>query len=176
MMNVGLHHCGVDPQLGAILQPQPHGRLDHQFINGLQGLRCHTNETAVKGVMFRHRRAVKVGELTQCQPVGVRAARDSPSSSAASELASEGFDSASIRCAHSRAFSDLASDRVGYTRSNPPAHPKTRRWLSAVAPGARPLSPAASFPSRQNLTVALSPSTPLSPSSSALSPVLALTL
>ena len=70
MMNVGLHHRGVDPQLGAILQAELDGCPDYQFINGFEGLRRQTNEAALKGVMFRHRRAVKVGELTQRQPVG----------------------------------------------------------------------------------------------------------
>ena len=70
MMNVSLHHRGVDPQLRAILQSKIDCRLNNQIIDGFQCLRCQSDEAALKSVVFGHRRAVEVGELTQHQSVG----------------------------------------------------------------------------------------------------------
>jgi len=70
MMNVGLDHRGVDPQLGAVLQAKRHRRLNHQIIDGFERCRRQPVEAAVEGVMLGHRIAVEIGELTQRQAVG----------------------------------------------------------------------------------------------------------
>ncbi|HVO25899.1 MAG TPA: hypothetical protein VMW56_19955 [Candidatus Margulisiibacteriota bacterium] len=68
--NVGLNHGGVQPQLVDILQAHPHGRGHNGLIDPAQrgGLEAH--EGVVEGVMARHRRAIKAGELAQREPVG----------------------------------------------------------------------------------------------------------
>jgi len=77
MMDVRLHHRGVYPKLRAILQPELDCCPDYQVIDGFEGPRLQANEAALKSVVFRNRRAVKVGELTQ--RLSVPATRDSPS-------------------------------------------------------------------------------------------------
>src|SRR5689334_11698085 len=69
MMNVGLHHCSVDPQLRTVLQSELDGRLNDQVVDRFQRLRSQTDEPALEGVVLRHRRAVEVGEPTQRQSV-----------------------------------------------------------------------------------------------------------
>ena len=70
MMNVGLHHCGVDPQLRTVLQSKLDRRSNHHVVNRFQRLRCQSDEATLKRIVFRHRCAVEVGELTQRQSVG----------------------------------------------------------------------------------------------------------
>jgi hypothetical protein len=70
MMDVGLHHRGVDPQLRTILQSELDRRPNHQVVDGFERLRCQSDEAALKRVVLGHRRAVEVGELTQRQSVG----------------------------------------------------------------------------------------------------------
>ena len=70
MMNVGLDHRGVDTQLSAVLQTEPDRGLNHQIIDGFERLRRQPIEAAVEGVMFGHRIAVEIGELTQRHTVG----------------------------------------------------------------------------------------------------------
>ena len=69
MMDVGLHHCRVDPQLRAVLQSEFHRRPNHQIVDRSQRLWGQTDEATLKGVMLRHRRTVEVGELTQRQSI-----------------------------------------------------------------------------------------------------------
>src|SRR3974390_1729836 len=69
MMNVGLYHRSVDPQLRAVLQSKLDRRPNHQIVDRLQRPWRQTDEAALKGVMLRHRRAVEVGELTQRQSI-----------------------------------------------------------------------------------------------------------
>ena len=69
MMNVGLHHRSVDPQLHTVLQSELDRRLNDQVVDRFQRLRSQTDEPALEGVVLRHRRAVEVGEPTQRQSV-----------------------------------------------------------------------------------------------------------
>src|ERR1700688_54545 len=69
MMNVGLHHRGVDPQLRAALQSELDRCPNHQIVDRSQRLWGQTDEATLKGVMLRHRRAVGVGELTKRQSI-----------------------------------------------------------------------------------------------------------
>jgi hypothetical protein len=52
MMNVGLHHRGVDPQFPAVLKAQLHGGFDEEFIDGLERRWRQPVEAAVEGVML----------------------------------------------------------------------------------------------------------------------------
>jgi hypothetical protein len=52
MMNVGLHHRGVDPPLAAVLQAELHGGFDDEAVDGLERRRCQPVEAAVEGVML----------------------------------------------------------------------------------------------------------------------------
>jgi hypothetical protein len=70
MMNVGLHHRGVDPQPGAILQAERHRRPNQEVIDGLERRRRQPIEAAVERIMLGYRIAVEIGELTQRQAVG----------------------------------------------------------------------------------------------------------
>ena len=70
MMNVGLHHRGVDPQLRAVLQSELDRRLNHQVVDRFQRLRRQPDEAALERIVLRHRRAVEVGELAQRQSIG----------------------------------------------------------------------------------------------------------
>jgi hypothetical protein len=69
MMNVGLHHRSVDPQLRAVLQSELDRRPNHQVVDCFQRLWGQTDEATLEGVMLRHRRAVEVGELTKRQSI-----------------------------------------------------------------------------------------------------------
>ena len=70
MMNVGLHHRGVDTQLLAVLQSELDRRLHHQIIDRLERLGRQPIEAAVERVVSRHRQTIEVGELAQCASVG----------------------------------------------------------------------------------------------------------
>src|SRR6266568_3156463 len=65
VMDVRLHHRGVDPQLLAILQPEIDRRLYHQLIDGLERLWRQSIEAAVERIVSRHRLRVEVRELAQ---------------------------------------------------------------------------------------------------------------
>src|SRR6516164_11201194 len=69
MMNVGLHHRRVDPQLSTVLQSELDRCPNHQIVDHSQRLWGQTDEATLKGVMLRHRRAVEVGELTKRQSI-----------------------------------------------------------------------------------------------------------
>src|ERR1700686_2643240 len=69
MVNVSLYHRSVDPQLRAVVQSELDRRTNRQVVDRFQRLWCQTDEAALKGVVFRHRRAVEVGELTQRQSI-----------------------------------------------------------------------------------------------------------
>jgi|GEM_PF-6053062 hypothetical protein len=60
----------VSTQPGAVLQTKPDRSLNHQIIDGFERLRRQPIEAAVEGVMFGHRIAVEIGELTQRHTVG----------------------------------------------------------------------------------------------------------
>jgi hypothetical protein len=66
MMNVGLHHRGVDPQLAAVLHAELHGSPHDEVIYGLE----HRRRQPVEGVMLGHILAVEIGELAQRYPIG----------------------------------------------------------------------------------------------------------
>ena len=70
MMNVGLHHRGVDTQLLAVLQSELDGRLHHQIIDRLERLGREPIEAAVERIVSRHRQTIEVRELAQCTSVG----------------------------------------------------------------------------------------------------------
>jgi hypothetical protein len=70
MMNVRLHHRGIDPQLAAVLQAKLHGGFDDEIVDGLERRRRQPVEAAVEGVMLGHLLAVEIGELTQRYSVG----------------------------------------------------------------------------------------------------------
>ena len=69
MMNIGLHHRSVDPQLRAVLQSELDRRPNHQVVDCFQRLWRQTDEAALEGIVFRDRRAVEVSELTQRQSI-----------------------------------------------------------------------------------------------------------
>ena len=69
MMDVGLHHRGVDPQLPTVLQSELDRRPNHQVVDGFERLRRQSDEAALKRIVFGHRRAIEVGELTQRQSI-----------------------------------------------------------------------------------------------------------
>ena len=69
MMNIGLHHRNVDPQLRAVLQSELDRRPNHQVVDCFQRLWRQTDEAALEGIVFRDRRAVEVSELTQRQSI-----------------------------------------------------------------------------------------------------------
>src|SRR6266436_4037069 len=69
MMDVGLHHRSVDPQLRAVFQSEVDRCPNHQIVDRSQRLWGQTDEATLKGVMLRHRRAVEVGELTKRQSI-----------------------------------------------------------------------------------------------------------
>ena len=48
MMNVGLHHRSVDPQLRTVLQSELDRRLNDQVIDRFQRLRSQTDEPVLK--------------------------------------------------------------------------------------------------------------------------------
>ncbi len=59
MMNIGLNHRGIDPQLGAILQAKRDRGLNDHVIDSFERLRRQPIEAALEGVMFGHRIAVE---------------------------------------------------------------------------------------------------------------------
>jgi hypothetical protein len=72
MMNVALYNRSVDPQLRTVFQSELDRRPNHQVVDRVQRLRRQTDEATLEGVVFRDRRAVEVGELTQCQSSAIR--------------------------------------------------------------------------------------------------------
>src|SRR5216683_1993830 len=70
MMNVGLHHRGVDAQLSAVLQPEVDRRLHHQIIDRLERLGREPIEPAMERIVSRHRQTIEVCELAQCASIG----------------------------------------------------------------------------------------------------------
>ena len=63
-MNAGLNHRCVDPQPGVILQAKRDRGLNAPLIDSFERLRCQSIEAAVERVMFGHRIAIEIGELT----------------------------------------------------------------------------------------------------------------
>jgi hypothetical protein len=53
MMNVGLHHRGVDVQLLTVFQSEPDRGLHHQIIDRLERLGREPSEAAVEGIVSR---------------------------------------------------------------------------------------------------------------------------
>src|SRR6478609_3038194 len=70
MMNVGLHHRGVDTQLLAVFQSELDRRLHHQIIDRLERLGREPIEAAVERIVSRHWQTIEVRELAQCASVG----------------------------------------------------------------------------------------------------------
>jgi hypothetical protein len=70
MMNVGLHHRGIDTQLLAVLQSELDRRLHHQIIDRLERLGREPIEAAVERIVSRHWQTLEVRELAQCASVG----------------------------------------------------------------------------------------------------------
>jgi len=70
MMNVGLDHRRVDPQLGAILQAERDRRLDHEVVDGLECRRRQPVEAAVERIMLGYPVTVEIRELTQRHAIG----------------------------------------------------------------------------------------------------------
>lgn len=70
MMNVSLHHRGVDAQPLAVLQSEVDRRLHHQLIDRLERLGRQPIEAAVECIVSWHRQTIEVGELAQRASVG----------------------------------------------------------------------------------------------------------
>jgi hypothetical protein len=70
MMNVGLHHRGVDAQLLTIFQSELDRGLHHQIIDRPERSGCEPSEATVECIMSRHRQTIKVGELAQGASIG----------------------------------------------------------------------------------------------------------
>src|SRR5260221_2152319 len=70
MMNVGLHHRGVDAQLLAVLQSEVERRLRHRIIDRLERLGREPIEAAMERIVSRHRQTIEVRELAQCASIG----------------------------------------------------------------------------------------------------------
>src|SRR5712691_12284673 len=70
MMNVGLHHRGVDAQLLAVLQSELDRCLHHQIIDRLERLGREPIEAAMERIVSRHRQTIEIRELAQCASVG----------------------------------------------------------------------------------------------------------
>ena len=70
MMNVALHHRGIDTQLLAVLQSEVDRRLHHQIIDRLERLGRQPSEAAVERIVSRHRQTIEVCELAQGAPIG----------------------------------------------------------------------------------------------------------
>ena len=70
MMNVGLDHRRVDPQLGAVLQAERDRRLDHEVVDGLECRRRQPVEAAVERIMLGYPVTVEIRELTQRHAIG----------------------------------------------------------------------------------------------------------
>src|ERR1700716_3408014 len=69
MMNVGLHHRGVDTQLLAVLQFEVDRRMHHQIIDRLERFGREPGEAAVECIVSRHRKTIEVRELAQCASI-----------------------------------------------------------------------------------------------------------
>ena len=69
MMNISLHHRGVDTQLRAVLHSDVDGCLDQKIIDGFKRLRRELDKRPVEGVMFGHRITVEIRELAQRQSI-----------------------------------------------------------------------------------------------------------
>ena len=65
MMNIGLDHGGVDPQLRAILQAEGDGGADDRGIDGLQRARGQAVDGPVERVVLGDPLAVEGGEVPQ---------------------------------------------------------------------------------------------------------------
>ena len=63
MMNVGLNHRRVDPQLRAILQAKVERCSNDKVVDGYEGLRRQPIEVAVERLVFGHRPTMKTREL-----------------------------------------------------------------------------------------------------------------
>src|SRR6516225_9985793 len=135
MMNVGLHHRGVDPQLAAVLQAELHGGFDDEVVDGLEGRRCQPVEAAVEGVMLGYLLAVEIGELAQRYSIGDAFAQLAiipvlhPHQNECAQHLRRGEAAAALV----RLFPGRAPDRAAPARSAP-WHTRPRRRL----PGAEP--------------------------------------
>ena len=58
MMNVGMHHRGVDAQFRAVLQSKIDRCLNHQIIDGFERLRRKPIEAAIERIVFARRGAI----------------------------------------------------------------------------------------------------------------------
>src|SRR5262249_12382604 len=65
MMDIGLHHRGVHPQLGAVLQAKVDRRLNDKVVDGSEGIRRQSIEVAVERMVLGHRLTMKIRELAQ---------------------------------------------------------------------------------------------------------------
>src|SRR5215475_7143578 len=65
MMNVGLDHRGVDPQLATILQAQLYGGSNKDIVDVFERLRRQPIDAAIERIMLGHLVAMKIRELAQ---------------------------------------------------------------------------------------------------------------
>src|SRR5216684_6991034 len=70
MMNVSLHHRGVDTQLRAVFQSKIDRSLNHRVIDDFERLRRQPIEAAVERIVLGYPITVEVSKLTQHQSVG----------------------------------------------------------------------------------------------------------
>src|SRR5262245_61544198 len=65
MMNVGLHHRGVDPQLATVLQTKINSRSHDKVVDSSDGIRPKPVEVAIERMVPGYRRTIKIRELAQ---------------------------------------------------------------------------------------------------------------
>jgi len=74
-VDVAFHHGGVDSQLGAVFDLQPHRGTDESVIDPPNGVGVHAREAALKSISRGHRFRTDPGELPQGVTVGNAAAQ-----------------------------------------------------------------------------------------------------
>src|SRR5262249_4570381 len=65
MMNVGLNHRGVDPQLATVLQAEINCRSHDKVVDSSDGIRGQPVEVAMERLVLGYRRTIKIRELAQ---------------------------------------------------------------------------------------------------------------
>src|SRR5262252_1053252 len=70
MMNIGLHHRGISPELLAIFQFHFNSRLNDQIVDDFECLRCQAVEGLIERLMLRYWPAVEISELAKRDSVG----------------------------------------------------------------------------------------------------------
>src|SRR5258707_11282256 len=103
-------------------------RPNHQVVDGFERLRRQSDEAALKRVVFGHRRAIEVGELTQRQSIGdpltqlaIVPVLEPHQNQRAQDLSRRQSAATTSGLLQAR-----APDHAGYTRSYPPGRRESR--------------------------------------------------